>query len=70
MFLYLLIDQETDSNEDYIVRDIYLLQHENNYTDGEFNDLCKQYSKYSNWYVAEMLQNEHGFRLVPNFRLK
>lgn len=72
MYLYSLIQSNFDNNNDIsIVRDIYLLQHEKNFSAEEFHDLVSQSRKgaVTNWHVAEHLRKEHGFRIVPAINL-
>jgi len=72
LFLYLLIQSNFDNNDDIsIVRDIYLLQHEKNFTQDEFHHMVSHYKGkvVSNWHIADQLKKEHGFRIVPSVQL-
>jgi hypothetical protein len=63
------MDSGIDKHDEYFVREMHLLQHENNYTEEEFNEIVQKYEKYSVWNIKQKLKENHGFRLVPIFKL-
>ncbi|PGS48266.1 hypothetical protein [Bacillus sp. AFS041924] len=72
MYLYSLIQTNFDTNDDLsVVRDLYLLQHEKCFSNHEFHDLVTRYKSRAetNWHVAHLLEENHGFRIVPSINL-
>jgi hypothetical protein len=60
-----------DYNFEELTKDIMFLQHENDYTEDEFYHIVSQY-RYKKRVVertlneiAEILRDNHGFRIVP-----
>lgn len=60
MYLYSITEDES------YVKKVLLLQHTENYTQEEFEDMTREFTGVGNGYMGSGLSEKYGFRIVPS----